>query len=166
MTESSLKAEAALSSDLRQDIEDMLLDYCHRLDDEDWDAWPGFFTEDGRYKILTRENFDADLPLGIMYCDGVGMMKDRMLALQTANIFEPHTHCHLLSRPALSGAGSQIEARTNFMVTRTMQNGAMEIFATGKYLDQIDLSSSTPKFRERIVVIESRRIDILLVAPL
>lgn len=166
MTDSAEKAASTITPALREQIEDMLLDYCHRLDDEDWDAWPEFFTDDGTYKILTRENHEADLPLGIMFCDGIGMMKDRMLALQTANIYEPHSHCHVLSRSALELENSTVIARTNFTVTRTMQNGAMEIFATGKYLDRIDVSSSTPKFKQRLAVIESRRIDILLVAPL
>lgn len=166
MTDTASNSSAGLSTRQREQIEDMLLDYCHRLDDEQWDTWPGFFTDDGTYKILTRENHEANLPLGIMFCEGVGMMKDRMLALQTANIYEPHTHCHILSRPALTEGEGVVTARTNFTVTRTMQNGAMEIFATGKYLDQIDVSSSHPRFKERLVVIESRRIDILMVAPL
>ena len=74
-------------ADVRGQIEELLTDYCHTLDDGEWDQWPNFFTEDGVYKIITRANYDTGLPLGIMYCDGRGMMQDRMLALETANIF-------------------------------------------------------------------------------
>lgn len=155
-----------LDAHVREQIDTLLIDYCHQLDDEQWDTWPQFFTEDGTYKILTRENHEAGLPLGVMYCDGIGMMKDRMLALQTANIFEPHTHCHILGRSALKLDGGIVTARTNFTVTRTMQTGAMENFATGKYLDRIVPTANGPRFKERIAVIESRRIDILLVAPI
>ena len=47
-----------------------------------------------------------------------------------------------------------------------MQNGRMETFAAGKYLDRIDLSGPAPLLAERRVVLESRRVDILLVFPL
>lgn len=159
-------AHHVVGADLRYHIEGLLTDYCHRIDDGDWDQWPKFFTEDGIYKIITRDNYDAGLPLGIMYCDGRGMMKDRMIALQTANIFEPHTYCHTLSRPRLEMHGDTVKSRTNFTVIRTMQNGAMDVFAAGKYLDTVVTVDQRIMLQERIVVVESRRIDILLVAPL
>ena len=52
------------------------------------------------------------------------------------------------------------------MVIRVMQNGDTETFATGKYLDTIAMRNGLPLIKERIVVLESRRIDILLVYPL
>jgi 3-phenylpropionate/cinnamic acid dioxygenase small subunit len=153
---------------LRARVEDLLLDYAHAIDDGDMQAWPGFFTEDGRYKIQSRENFEAGLPMGVMYCEGAGMMRDRVLALETANIFEPHTYSHVLGRPRLRvDADGGIRARSNFLVTRTMQEGRMETFAAGKYLDRIaPQPDGRLKFTERLVVLESRRIDILLVFPL
>jgi len=140
--------------------------YVHTLDDARWDDWPGFFTDTGSYKIVTRENHEAGLPLGLMYCDGRGMMQDRMLALQTANVYEPHTYCHILSWPELTQHESSWSGRTNFSVVRTMQSGEMEIFAAGKYLDKFQVSDDQILLTERIVVLESRRVDILLVAPL
>jgi 3-phenylpropionate/cinnamic acid dioxygenase small subunit len=156
-----------VSGAVRASIEDFLLDYAHRIDDGDLQGWPDFFTEDGTYKIVTRENFEAGLPVGIMLCDGRGMMADRMLALETANIFEPHTYCHLLGRPSLSTAvDGRYKVRTNFSVIRTMQDGTSQIFATGKYLDVIVMDDRRPLLSERLVVLESRRVDILLVYPL
>jgi 3-phenylpropionate/cinnamic acid dioxygenase small subunit len=153
---------------LRARVEDLLLDYAHAIDDGDMQAWPGFFTEDGRYKIQSRENFEAGLPMGVMYCEGTGMMRDRVLALETANIFEQHTYSHVLGRPRLRlEADGTIRARSNFLVTRTMQEGRMDAFAAGKYLDRIaPQPDGGLKFAERLVVLESRRIDILLVFPL
>ncbi len=89
---------------LRARIEDFMLDYAHAIDDGDLHAWPRFFAEDARYKIVSRENFEAGLPMGIMYCEGAGMMRDRVLALETANIYEPHTYSHVLNRPRLRRA--------------------------------------------------------------
>ena len=153
---------------LRARVEDFMLDYAHAIDDGDLHAWPCFFVEDGRYKIISRENFEAGLPMGVMYCEGAGMMRDRVMALETANIYEPHTYSHVLSRPRMRHApDGGILARTNFLVIRTMQEGRMETFAAGKYLDRIVVQADGRlRFAKRLVVLESRRIDILLVFPL
>ncbi len=155
-----------IGPETQQKVEDFLLAYAHAIDDGDLEAWPGHFTEDAVYQITTRENHEAGLPLGIFYCESRAMMSDRILALRTANIFEPHTYCHMLSRSALLPDGAAITARTNFTVVRTMQDGANELFAVGKYLDCIVLENGAPRLAERRVVLESRRIDVLLVFPL
>lgn len=151
---------------LRAPIDDFLLDCAHAIDDGNIEAWPDFFTSDATYQVTTREAHEAGLPVGIMYCEGRGMMVDRVQALRTANVFEPHTYCHLLGRPRLwPDTSSTVRARTNFSIVRTMQDGRSELFAAGKYLDRIVLDRE-PKFAERRVILESRRIDILLVLPL
>ena len=149
-----------------QRVESFLADYAYRLDDGKIDEWTGFFTEDATYQITTRENFEAGYPIGIMLCKGRGMMEDRVLALKTANVFEPHTYCHITGRPELreESAGA-LAARSNFIVYRTMEDGEAELFAAGKYLDRIVFEGGEPKFAERRVILDSRRIDVLLVYP-
>lgn len=153
-------------------IDELIMAYAHDIDDGTLDEWPGFFTEDGTYKILTRENLAAGLPMGIMYCQGRGMMADRIKAMQTAHIYEDHTYCHILGRsqikPRQTGTHErgQYLTRTNFNIIRTMQDGRSEMFAVGKYLDVIEIHDGGALFRERKVVLESRRVDILLVYPL
>ena len=156
----------SVDAGLRTRIENLLADCAHAVDDDELERWPGFFTGDAVYQIITRENHDAGLPMAIMICEGRGMMADRVMALRTANVYEPHTYCHLLGRTALSEDGEGIAARTNFSVVRTMQDGRMETFAAGKYLDRIALADGAPLLADRRVVLESRRIDILLVYPL
>jgi len=156
-----------LSAELRQRLDDLQTDYVHAVDDDDLEAWPEFFQVDGVYKIVTRENHAAGLPMGILYCNSQGMMRDRVMALRTANIFEPHTHSHLLSRSRYTaGDNGDVTGRTNFQVVRTMEHGQMDLFAVGKYLDRIDISGDVPRFKERLVVLESRQIDVLLCYPL
>lgn len=141
--------------------------YAHAIDDDRLEDWPGFFTEDGLYRIVTRENHEAGLPLAIVHCDGAAMMRDRVRAMRTANIFEPHTYCHTIGPGEISGAGDGVHtARTNFTVVRTMHSGAMSIFACGRYLDRIVEADGALKFAERIVVCDSRTVDTLLVVPL
>ncbi|MBO89821.1 MAG: hypothetical protein CMP14_09900 [Rickettsiales bacterium] len=147
-------------------IETLIIDCAHDIDDDNLEAWPNYFTEDAIYQIIPRRSFEQGLPLGVLYCEGKGMMIDRIQALRTANIFEPHTHCHLLSRTSVKEAESVYTARTNFNVVRTMQDGGMETYAVGKYLDKISFEGGKPLFRDRRVVLESHRVDILLVVPL
>ena len=149
-----------------QAIEDLITAYAHDIDDDELDRWPNYFTENGTYTILTRENLAAGLPMGIMHCQGRGMMADRIKAMQTANIFEEHTYCHILGRSQINRYDQGFKGRTNFTVLRTMQEGRTETFAVGKYLDFFIVTDGETLIAERKVVLESRRVDILLVRPL
>lgn len=151
---------------VRDAIEDLLADYAEAIDDDALERWPGFFTADGEYQIITRESFDAGLPIGILYCDSRAMMEDRVRALRTANIYEPHSYRHLLGRPRFQPDGDAFAARSNFCVFRIAQDGNTVTFATGRYLDRIVRDGSALRFRSRRVVLDSRRVDILLVLPL
>jgi anthranilate 1,2-dioxygenase small subunit len=49
---------------------------------------------------------------------------------------------------------------------RIMRDGRMDLFATGRYLDAVIEEAGALRFRERIVVCDSSRIDTLLAIPL
>jgi anthranilate 1,2-dioxygenase small subunit len=151
----------------REKIERLMRDYCHALDDGEVERWSGFFQDDATYQINTRENVDKGYPLGIILCEGRGMMDDRIKALMTANIFESHTYCHITGPlDVVEQMENRWAVRSNFAVYRTMYTGEVTLFATGKYLDVVDTSDELASFAERIVVVDSRRIDTLLVYPL
>ena len=151
---------------MREAIEDLLADYAEAIDNGELERWPEFFTEDGEYQIITRESHDAGLPIGIMYCGSRAMMADRVRALRTANIYEPHGYRHLLGRPRLERQGEAFAVRSNFCVFRIAQDGETVTFATGRYLDRMVFDGDALRFRSRRVVLDSRRVDILLVLPL
>lgn len=148
-------------------IDDLNRRYGHLIDDGKLEDWPDLFIEAGFYKITTRWNFDNDMPAGLMLCDSRAMMEDRISALRTANIFEPHSYRHLIDPPTIKeGAKSNFSVQTSFVVFRIMQSGAPEIFNTGKYLDKLVDINGGLKFRERVVVCDSERIDTMIVIPL
>ena len=151
---------------VREAIEELLADYAEAIDDNALERWPGFFTDDGEYQIITRESHEAGLPIGILYCDSRAMMEDRVLALRTANIYEPHSYRHLLGRPRFATQSDGFATRSNFCVFRIAQDGDTVTFATGRYLDRIVEDGGVLRFRSRRVVLDSRRVDILLVLPL
>ena len=156
------------SGDQYREAADLIASYGYAIDDGEIDLWPQFFTPNGIYQITTKENHEAGLPIGIMRCVGRGMMIDRVKAFHTANIFEPHTYNHIVGYPILSydTATGYVTARSNFQVIRIMETGRMDLYATGKYLDVIQKEGGSLKFRERVVVLDSRNVDILLVVPL
>jgi anthranilate 1,2-dioxygenase small subunit len=152
---------------LHLDVADFYAAYAHTIDDDRLEEWPGLFTENATYRVVTRENFDAGLALALIYCDGRGMMEDRISALRTANIYEPHVYCHIISAlRVLSREGAEIRCRANFAVLRTMAEGATAIFACGRYFDRLVSEAGQLKFRERLVVLDSQQVDTLLVVPL
>ncbi len=148
-------------------IQALNAEYAHIIDEDRLEHWPELFTERGRYRVITRENRELGLSVSLMYCDGRGMLADRIVAMRTANIFEPHVYCHTFSAlKIVSAADNQIRTQSNFQIIRTMAEGDMSIFACGKYLDLIVEDAGTMRFAERIVVLDSRRIDTLLVIPI
>jgi len=151
----------------RRRIEDFIHDCAHCIDDDRLEDWPGFFTADGCYRVITRENHDLGLPVSLIYCAGKGMLRDRISAMRTANVFEPHTYCHVVGAASvLESTGAEHRVRANFTVTRTLSDGAMSVFACGKYLDRVVDDGGRLTLAERVVVLDSRRIDTLLVIPL
>ncbi len=154
------------SRDAERAIEALIHDYAHAIDDGRLEEWPDFFTEDCLYRVISRESHEQGQPVGIMSCEGIGMMRDRILALRVANIYEPHVYRHLISAIRIEdGVAEPYRVRTGFAVIRTMQSGEISVFLSGKYLDSIVFEAGMAKFRERIVVCDSGRIDTLIVIP-
>ncbi|HEV8150730.1 MAG TPA: hypothetical protein VGP61_11145, partial [Gemmatimonadales bacterium] len=104
------------------------------------------------------------LPAGLMWADSKGMLRDRVAALREANIYERQSYRHVIGQPAILGDG--MRAETPFLVVRIMRDGRMDLFATGRYLDAVVMEAGALRFRERIVVCDSSRIDTLLAIPL
>ena len=151
----------------RRRIEELVYDYAHCIDDDRLEDWPGFFTDDGVYRVISREDHARGLPVGVMTCTSRGMLHDRVVSLRNANIYEPHVYRHLISAVRVRAAGNGAwTAQTGYAVIRTMQEGDVSIFSTGKYLDRIVFEGDMPKFKERIVVFDSRRVHTLMVIPL
>ena len=152
--------------ELQRKIEDLHARYAHALDDDRLEEWPGFFTENGVYRIATAENEARGLPLPVLYCDSRAMMRDRVQSLRHANIYEPQRYRHMVSSVLVEKLDDQhVKSTSNFLVIRTMQDGGTTTFASGKYLDRI-LLTPEPQYEERVVICDSRRFDTLLAIPL
>lgn len=152
----------------RFELEDLYAAYAACLDSDALERWPEFFTEDCAYRITSAENFEAGLPLGLIYATSRNMLKDRVSALREANIYEPQRYRHLISGVQIGHEdGGALDVTASFLVVRTMQDGDMTLFAVGRYIDRLVRSDDSGwKFARKDVVLDSRRIDTLLAIPL
>jgi 3-phenylpropionate/cinnamic acid dioxygenase small subunit len=154
----------------RWELEQLFTDYVHCLDADELERWPDFFTEDCFYRITSAENYDAGLPLGLIYATSRNMLKDRVSALREANVYEPQRYRHLVSSIRIVGDAVEgtehVDLVANFLVVRTMQGGEMTIFGAGRYLDRVRRDSGCWKFASKIVVLDSRQVDTLLAIPI
>jgi anthranilate 1,2-dioxygenase small subunit len=150
---------------LQYDVERLHARYAHALDSGNLEEWPGFFTENGRYRIATAENEERGLPLPVLLAEGRAMMRDRIQSLRHANIYEPQRYRHMVSGVLLEESSPhEVKSTANFLVVRIMHDGATLLFASGRYLDRIRLPEL--QYEERVVVCDSRRFDTLLAIPL
>ena len=112
--------------------------YVAILDDDRLEEWPGLFTETCRYEIIARENEEGGFPAPLVYCDNARMLRDRVVSLRKANIYERPAYRHLLSGLACK----QIDDRTikvtcNYVVVNTSFRGESQIYQAGKYFDVV-----------------------------
>lgn len=144
--------------------------YAQAIDDNRLEDWPNFFTADGRYRVTTSDNFERGLPLSLIYATSQAMLRDRVLSLREANIYEAQRYRHIVGLPLVErAADGSLTAQTSFVVVRIMHTGESLLFASGVYRDRIWMPSEAdlnPKFAERVVVLDSRQIDTLLAIPL
>lgn len=153
--------------ELRVRIEDLQRRYVRNIDDGDMDAWPEFFTADCRYLIVPKENYEEGQQVGFYYCDGRPMMLDRVTCLREAAIYEPQQYRHVIGGTHIVDASNGVVvAETDFMVVRTTQDGDMAIFAAGRYRDQVVFEDGEAKFKDKLVLTDSSRVDTLIAMPL
>jgi anthranilate 1,2-dioxygenase small subunit len=153
--------------DVRLGIAELYAAYADCIDDDRLEDWPDFFVDQCRYLIIDRESHEAGLRHGVIYCASKGMLVDRVTSLRRVLMYEAHRYRHLIGPLRIhSHAGNVAEASASVVVARIMHSGETSLFATGRYLDRIDVSARPYRFIERLVVLDSQKIDTLLVIPL
>jgi 3-phenylpropionate/cinnamic acid dioxygenase small subunit len=156
-----------MNIEIKFQVQDLNARYAQAIDDNKLEAWPDFFTEQGRYRVTTAENFERDLPLGMIYATSRAMLRDRVRSLRDANVYEAQRYRHIIGPPLIAeGEGGAVQAQTSFIIARIMHTGETALFATGRYHDRVVLDGGEARFAEKIVILDSRLIDTLLAIPL
>jgi anthranilate 1,2-dioxygenase small subunit len=152
---------------IRLGVLELIGDYAERIDEDRLEEWPELFGDPCRYLVISRANYEAGLRQGVMYAASRGMLLDRVFAIRRANIFEPHRYRHVVGPIRLKAVEGEVAVvHANFLAVRVMHDGAAMLFASGRYLDRIDISTVPFRFTERIVLLDSDKIDTLLAIPL
>jgi 3-phenylpropionate/cinnamic acid dioxygenase small subunit len=158
-----------MNIDLQFKVQNLNARYAEAIDDNKLEAWPDFFTTDGRYRVTTADNFERDLPLALIYATSRAMLRDRVRSLRDANVYEAQRYRHVIGPALIRAEGErEVHAQTSFMVARIMHTGESTLFATGRYRDHIvlDAAGAGAHFAEKVVILDSRLIDTLLAIPL
>src|SRR5438874_8659970 len=115
---------------IRSAVSDLFQRYVDALDDDELEAWPELFLEDGQYRVLSRENVALGLPAPLMYYYSRGMMRDRVRALREALTYQPTYPRHILStaRLAMNEAG-EVHAGAGFSLYHTTEEGVTQLFS-------------------------------------
>ncbi|CUJ99065.1 Anthranilate 1%2C2-dioxygenase small subunit [Achromobacter xylosoxidans] len=163
MTQIQLPDDTSLRARLR----DFYDDYAYCLDEDRLEEWPDFFTEDCHYRVLSRENHDAGLPLGLIYCMNKNMLRDRVTALRETTMFEPRSLRHFISGVrVIQAQGERIVAQANFAVMESLSDREPTLNMVGRYLDELCLTPQGPLLTRRDCVYDNYRVRTSLIVPL
>ena len=152
---------------LRLEVEELLYAYVQCIDDGELERWPGFFVDDCDYRIISRENVDAGFTAAVIYCDGNGMLHDRVVALRKANVFPEHYTRHIVSNTRVTAEDAGvIHAQSNYVVLQTRTDGETYIYNAGKYVDEVVRRDERLLYKKKHCVFDTHRIETLMVTPI
>jgi len=157
-------------------IQEMMLWYnMHRLqemyvsviDTDRLEEWPDMFTEDCIYEIVPKENVDLGLSVGIMHCFGRPMLRDRVVSLRQANVFEPHTYRHMTSGLEFTSVDADtLDMQSNYVVIQTLTDGESRVYQAGRYLDRVVRTAQGWRYQRKRAIYDTSRVQTLLVTPI
>jgi anthranilate 1,2-dioxygenase small subunit len=159
-------AKPAEHRDLRLEIEEFHYEYCNALDTGRLLDWPEFFTPDALYRITARENADAGLPVGLVYCDGRGMLRDRAKAVVETQMYAPRYLLHAVNNVRVVGVvGQEIKAQANYFLHQTLVEGPTTLHQAGRYFDTFIRVDGRLLLKERQCVYDTELIANDIVYP-
>lgn len=149
-------------------VENLVHEWARAIDENRVEAICALLAPQGRYTVRSRFNADRNLPVALIDAHSAAQLRDRIMSMRIANIYEPHYYRHILSGVQIVGEqDGALEVRSSFLVVRTMElDGTMKVFASGQCRDAVEIHEGQPRFRSREFVLDSRAVETLLVIPL
>ena len=160
-------ASTEVPNDVRDTIARLQMEYVHAIDNDQLERWPQLFTEQCLYQIIPRAEHEQGRRIGVWFCEGRGMLEDRVSSIREVNVYEPHVYRHVIGPTEVTGhKDGNWTAQTSFIVVRTMHDGEMHLFSAGRYVDEIVMEGAVARLRKRVVVTDSWRYDTLVAIPI
>lgn len=155
------------AAELHCQITALQAEYADMLDDDRLEEWPELFADPCVYKVIARENADRCLGVAAIFCASRAMLVDRVVSLRRANIYPLRHHRHILSTVRITAvAPDAVQAQTSYLVLQTRGDGQTEIYNAGKYLDEIVFADGRMRFRGKVAIFDTNRVDTLMVTPI
>lgn len=107
------------------------------------------------------------MPVGLVYCEGLAMIKDRAFAIERTAMFAPRYLQHMVSNVRITGKETDgtITAEANYLVLQTLVDEFTEIHQAGRYFDRFVEEGGQLLLKERHCVYDTLRINNSLVYP-
>ncbi len=149
------------------ELHDHYARYAASLDDGPLEQWPDFFTEECRYEIIPRDNFELGLPVAVMRCESRGMLADRVTAVLETMMFEPrYLRHHITDLRIESASAAGAETRANFSIIEVLPDELPRIAMVGHYRDRLERSADGQwRFREKLAIFDSVLVANTIVVP-
>lgn len=146
---------------------ELMNEYVERIDSDRLEEWLDLFAEDATYQVLPRENVEQNLPASVILCTSKNMLRDRIVALRNANLYNPHYDRHLVSGVRVkSHAGGIWTLMANYAVYQTSLEGQSRLFSVGSYRDKVRMEGERLLFCEKLVIIDTFAVSSMLATPL
>ena len=153
---------------LHHEVESFNAAYAAALDEQRLTDWTEMFTEDAFYIVISRENADHALPVGLIYCDSKRMIQDRAFALEKTTMFAPRYLRHIIGNLQVTGedGNGAIRARANYALIQVLYDRPeARLHQVGAYHDVFRRVDGVLKLAERRCVYDSLLIDNALCLP-
>jgi 3-phenylpropionate/cinnamic acid dioxygenase small subunit len=153
--------------DLRLELEELYAAYVACLDEDRFEEWPEFFTDDAIYRIVPRENFERGLPIATLHCESKGYLQDRVVAIRQTMVYAPRYMRRLVSNIRILGwQDGELEVRANYAAFETLRDDLTRVFSVGRCHDKLVDVGGSLKFKEKLVIFDSELIPSSLIYPL
>ena len=150
-----------------QEIYEIVERYTRLLDADRLEEWVDLFEEDCYYEIMSRENVRQNLPLSLMLCDNKNMLRDRVMSLRQANIYNIHVDCHVVSLLNVTHSdGGGCEAGANFALFQSNKEGETRLFSAGRYEFKLNRTAQGWRLAAARVVVDTGAVLTLLATPI
>jgi anthranilate 1,2-dioxygenase small subunit len=161
----ALASRAALR-EARLEVEEFHYEYAATLERGEIERWPDFFTEDAVYRVAARDNFEANLPLGLVYCQGKGMFQDRAYALRHTEMYAPrYLQLRISNTRIMAVEGSRVTAEASYLLLETLVDEPSRVQQVGKYFDVFERAGGSLLIKERTCVYDTVLINNCVVFP-
>jgi anthranilate 1,2-dioxygenase small subunit len=153
---------------LHREVEEFNNAYAAALDEKRLNDWAEMFTDDGFYVVISRENADRGMPVGLIYCENQGMIYDRAFAVEKTEMFAPRYLRHIVGNTQVLGheANGEIRARANYVVVQVLYDRPeAKLHQVGVYHDRFRRVGDQLKLAERRCVYDNLLVDNALCLP-